>query len=668
MASEKKPSIYSDRGTIGSSDELDEYGVWVKSEPQDFSSASAESQESAESPMPAIEELPDFDADFDDGSDFSIPDADASIDTSDDSFALDDEPLGIPDLDIPEEPVSPDGDEDGSPDIDNFDMDDFSLAEEPEESPESSSAEEGFTEVSIEDFLGATSDNFEEAGLALKGRGDSGDEAPPAYEVPPAEEKPAADLSTQLLMKIADELSSIRTELATLKLEFSAIREEAADDKGDAQKKGFFDEEEDEKIALTGDELDNILNTADFTEEAGADATEELAGDFPAMEAEENDISGSFQAAEESPLPDLLSDQEDIIGGKAEEGPEEETESDIDIELSLDQPDVEELGGDSVVQEQASPDADLSFDTQEFDIDLDASSLIDETAAETPDVPVENLDDSEDLRQLREEGALPLTPAPEDTSYLDAETPEGDSGETIEELSLDDVSLEETAIDEDSIDLTGAVIDEPDLSGEIVENLLEEPSLEDLVLEDLVLEDIPESTSIDLDMEDENPADSSESALLEDLTLPEAGEGEEELELSIPEEDTIETAGTPEEESFAQVIPEGFVVEADDSPVPFDDDPEEADVLSEGDIDTLERSGEIKEEADEGAGEAGDGEEFLSEDEGLDIPSNIKQELKTVLSYMDQLLESLPEDKIEEFAKSEYFDTYKKLFKELGLV
>jgi hypothetical protein len=35
---------------------------------------------------------------------------------------------------------------------------------------------------------------------------------------------------------------------------------------------------------------------------------------------------------------------------------------------------------------------------------------------------------------------------------------------------------------------------------------------------------------------------------------------------------------------------------------------------------------------------------------------------------MDQLLESLPDDKIEEFARSEYFDTYKKLFKELGLV
>ena len=38
-----------------------------------------------------------------------------------------------------------------------------------------------------------------------------------------------------------------------------------------------------------------------------------------------------------------------------------------------------------------------------------------------------------------------------------------------------------------------------------------------------------------------------------------------------------------------------------------------------------------------------------------------------VISDMDQLLENLPEDKIAEFAKSDQFETYKKLFKELGL-
>ncbi|MDR2494278.1 MAG: hypothetical protein LBD24_03540 [Spirochaetaceae bacterium] len=47
--------------------------------------------------------------------------------------------------------------------------------------------------------------------------------------------------------------------------------------------------------------------------------------------------------------------------------------------------------------------------------------------------------------------------------------------------------------------------------------------------------------------------------------------------------------------------------------------------------------------------------------------SNFKTELKIVLSYMDQLLEALPDTKIEEFAASAHFDTYKKLFNELAL-
>lgn len=49
------------------------------------------------------------------------------------------------------------------------------------------------------------------------------------------------------------------------------------------------------------------------------------------------------------------------------------------------------------------------------------------------------------------------------------------------------------------------------------------------------------------------------------------------------------------------------------------------------------------------------------------LPSNIKSEVKSVLAYMDQLLESLPEDKMKEFAESEYFEMYRRLFNELGI-
>ncbi len=50
-----------------------------------------------------------------------------------------------------------------------------------------------------------------------------------------------------------------------------------------------------------------------------------------------------------------------------------------------------------------------------------------------------------------------------------------------------------------------------------------------------------------------------------------------------------------------------------------------------------------------------------------ELPESIKDEIRSVLSYMDQLLEALPDDKIEEFAQSEHYGVYKNLFQELGL-
>ncbi|MBU1077122.1 MAG: hypothetical protein KKH98_07510, partial [Spirochaetes bacterium] len=44
-----------------------------------------------------------------------------------------------------------------------------------------------------------------------------------------------------------------------------------------------------------------------------------------------------------------------------------------------------------------------------------------------------------------------------------------------------------------------------------------------------------------------------------------------------------------------------------------------------------------------------------------------KESLKTVLKYLDSLLDSLPEDKIKEFADSEYYDLYNKLINSLEI-
>lgn len=43
------------------------------------------------------------------------------------------------------------------------------------------------------------------------------------------------------------------------------------------------------------------------------------------------------------------------------------------------------------------------------------------------------------------------------------------------------------------------------------------------------------------------------------------------------------------------------------------------------------------------------------------------EDIRKLLQYLDRLLESLPEEKIEEFANSEYFELYRAVFEKLGL-
>jgi hypothetical protein len=660
MTSEKKPSIYYDRGTIGSSDELDEYGVWVKSEPQDLSSASAETQEPVEPFVPAIEDLPDFDTgfaadeEFDSfsGDDFAA-DGSAREDTdsetgnplpaADDDFdsALNGD-LNMPDLELPMEENS------GESSV-SLEFDDLELpVEEPQE-------EDGFTEVSMGDFLGSPPDLEEPA--------------PAAGAAAKVELKSAAsvqDLSTQLLMKIADELSSIRSELSTLKKEFSAVRGESpAEEHGAAQNRGsgFFDDEDDEKIALTGDELDNILNTADFTEESGADVIESLNDDFSSPEMEEPGSSVPFPETGESP-PDMLSDQEDLITEESvtPEDTNPEIPGSIDIDLNPEQNNLDELESPNSMEGDLNRDSDISFDTQ-FDVVMDEEPVEESPPAE-PEFKIDedfNLGEAEfedeELQQIREDGAQPMTPAPEDTSYLEEDAPPPlQDQESQEEISLDEeggisldtgsleddqVDSDELMFDESSLDLSDAVIDEPDLSAEITENPLQEPLLDEI--------------SIDLDMEEDGGAAGGFS---EEQVFPLEMAEEEEAAITVPAEESEEQV-LPPEDTVDQVIPEGFIVEADDSQVPFEDDAEEEAFSETGDAVPAETETAEKEEAEEG--------EDIPTEAG-DLPTDIRQELKTVLSYMDQLLESLPDEKIEEFAKSEYFDTYKRLFKELGLV
>ena len=775
MANDKKPSIYSDRGTIGSADDLDEYGVWVKSEPQDIAAGSAAHSD-----------------DFSD--DFSFEDS--SIGAGEDALALGN--LGS-----------------------DFDSgsDDFEVP----------------TVKSIEKNIENVQDEFETSVLNQKG----------------------GDLSTQLLLKIANELSSIRGELCELKKEFSVVRTDGRDVRPDAEQEqegegegdrsGFFSEEDDETIALTGDELNNILNTADFTEESGANETPET--EFTPGEEQEEEKTPDADASpavedlsqEDASLPDL-----DFNEAGTETEPQDAASEEIvdfntdDLDIDIDQEDIsdepppetpegsfgeeESLDIDSYDKEAASSETDVPQDELSDDALTDDLSFADDLSAEdlsiddfaaddfstenltTDEIPGEAAEhDSEELAKLREEGALPITPAPENSSYLETEeehldlsdavidepvlstegisdeiaepsfdlseedldmdslgdfdtsdaadtsdtTDTGDAADTSDATDTSDAETEEIEIEDDilahDIDIDISLDDEPakdapkkekpaaeqpdssidnDLAAEIPDDDLNiEASDDDFNIgasDDLDINiDIP-SDNDDFTLSEEEEADANNPDLAEDAldassdTVSETSEtdaveqsdsldddlsiemSDDDLDFDISADDSIpddnfdvgeqakddlaveqtdDTAESDLDDSVDQVIPEGFEAEIEETPVPFDDDLGDLTVDGLGDVleDTPPEPPAIAAEPPAAAepvqrAAAKSAPAAAKGKEPFQIPSELKSELRNILTYMDQLLESLPEEKIEEFAKSDYFDSYKKLFKELGLV
>jgi hypothetical protein len=402
----------------------------------------------------------------------------------------------------------------------------------------------------------------------------------------------SSDLSSELLMKIAEELKNIRGELVALKTQISGIAVPAdsstASSNEESSGGGFFSKDDDKNIvALTGDELDNILNTADFTEENAETAPESL----------------------------------------------------------LEEPLLPESGEYTTDRREATPAIE--------EIKLGEPGSVDEIE----EVPLES--SFSDLASVAEEGVHAMTAPPEDSSYLES----------------DDVSLQDDLSLEGAPPLEDVPLVEPDLSEFEIESDEESP-LE--VSEELPLASEAQEIKLDIDA----PVDYSQGSQLPEA---EALEPIPEMESSLYEEislnDNLEEAKSLEPSSIPSVEDVSEVEELDefvasplsssplkeplsfgtenkevDEAVPFSEEPSVIDVLPS----STEEVGFTK--ATEAKAAPSDAEPQKSSDDRL------KAEIRSVLSYLDKLLDSLPEDKIEEFARSEYFDTYKRLFEELGLV
>jgi hypothetical protein len=312
----------------------------------------------------------------------------------------------------------------------------------------------------------------------------------------------AESQTTSILLKIEEELLSIRQELTALKNELSglklpavAVEKPEPETPSETRPAGFFEEDEDETIALTGDELDNILNTADITEETGEGTTLAEEGDLLLQPQD-----SSLEIAEEIPTErgDIISTEEARV--PVIESAKPEAEEDILDEIEIDIPE-EELSLDEPAEaeeEIALEESEISLELPEIeDIEEEpASSLSEEpltedlTALEEEiSADIDQIASGESLEEEIAEEELDLTELPEDISAL-AETEE-------EETILDNVQEIEIVVppaeEEPAEPRAAGKKTPPDLEAiSAIPNVLKEEIRSVLAYMDQLLESLPE--------------------------------------------------------------------------------------------------------------------------------------------------------------------------------
>ncbi|EMM98744.1 hypothetical protein [Leptospira noguchii] len=339
----------------------------------------------------------------------------------------------------------------------------------------------------------------------------------------------------------------------------------------------FLDEleEEDAPIALSGNELDNILNTSSAVSD----------DDLPDFITHIEDEDFSLPVEQDS---NLLSP---------------EFENSEEEKISLPEHELEEIGSSPVLLEEDS----LSFEDFELPTndleELENSTLEDEDANEPIALSDEELGNL--LASENEESAA-LSEEPSDLSEaVDWDSPSSESSE---------ISLEE---DEDA--------NEPiALSDEELGNLLASENEESAALsEDDFGSNIPETEEDLSEILGELPPVSDLDAfdsIDEDVS-------KEEVSKIVP---TLESVKDQE----MVIVLDEYADEEESSPIE-----------------------ELRKTPDQ--------TETITGQLSGDVPS--KDEMKRIMTYLDELLGNLPDDLIREFSRSDYFELYKKLMKQIGV-
>ena len=221
------------------------------------------------------------------------------------------------------------------------------------------------------------------------------------------------------------------------------------------------------------------------------------------------------------------------------------------------------------------------------------------------------------------------------------------------------VTEEETEDDFDSVDSFGNVDDFGTSISEEQEENIEITTSEDVIIQD----EITDSFDIAETFEDE-PVIEENTDVEEEIISEEIDDSFDIAESfdTVEESDSFGITDNFVSEPEIEVENEDIVDEAIVPEEPFASDETE---IAETEDEIVEDSINYEEQLVDSSDDFAENTEIASAEPEMN--SDLKRDIKSVLLYMDQLLENLPEDKIMEFAQSDEFATYKKLFNELGL-
>ena len=569
----------------------------------------------------------------------------------------------------------------------DVDLSDFGIDANAEETPIVQDVEEAKNKEKVIDYdLSVGDENTATAPVVneIKSDTENTDELEHVVSEPAAADENKTTVDNSLLQQIVSELSNLKDEMNKLKTNLEEIKHEPAvtavaagvaagaaaaavsnevdiPEETEEDKGGFFSgDDEDDTIALSFDELDNIMNTADFSDTVEADENADATSDETLeteAEVEEPVVEETVieETEAESPVIEepVISEEEPVIEESviAEEEPIiEENLVEIEAEESSEEPAIEEI---------------VSEDT----VPLEEDNIEDDTIIEESIISSEpEISDTTDISDSTETVIENAFSSDESTIIEDIDINED---QTEDSFDFSNEKLEEPEIDDFIPDGNDELFEEEALPDEISipkeEDLLVESTASDFMdsvketTEEEEPEELIQEESID-EMELELPEESEEE-VIENVITVEADDDiptvdkvlseETEPEVEVDAETEAEAENEPEvEESFTSVdsFSEENTIEEPVTEAPVETSFAEVDnldnTLSDSNLAYLDKTDSETETA---------------------ATTDLKQDIKSVLLYMDQLLENLPEEKIVEFAKSDEFVTYKKLFSELGL-